>query len=351
MKKYVAALLLVTATAMATPLSTVAAASAAVADETISTYAIVDRFAGGDGSYDYISFDPDRQQVFVGRKTGVMKIDLASRRVTMDFVKGEDVAAVLPIPGTSLMLSTNGEADRATLFDRNTGDIKAQIPTGKGPDGALYDPSSGVAFVMNGESHDVNFIDVGQASVLATVPLGGEPEAAATDGTGHLYVNIKDTAEIAVVDMKARKLITRYRLAACERPTGMDYDARTGLLISACHNNVAKLIDASTGADRGTVKIGQDADGAIFDAARRLVFIPCNDGRLSIFHIDANGKAGPVTNVATQRFARTAALDQRTGRLFLPVNKRVKAADDDWTAIPGSFEVLVVAPRRQARHR
>ncbi len=114
-------------------------------------YSIVDRFAGGDGSYDYISYDSAHQQVFVGRESGVMKIDLATRKVTNEFVKGEDVAAVQIIPDTTLMLSTNGESNRATLFDRLTGEIKAQIPTGKGPDGALYDSGTGLAFVMNGD--------------------------------------------------------------------------------------------------------------------------------------------------------------------------------------------------------
>ncbi|MEP7243852.1 MAG: hypothetical protein ABI885_09210 [Gammaproteobacteria bacterium] len=307
-------------------------------------YSVVDHFAGADGSYDYISFDGASHELFVGRETGVMKIDLASRKVTPVFVKGGGVAAVLIIPGTPLMLSTNGESNTATLFDRTSGAIKATIKTGKDPDGALYDPASKLAFVMNGDSEDATLIDIASATVVATIPLGGKPEAAASDGKGRVYINIEDTAEIAVVDVKTRKTVGRYKLPGCEEPTGIDYDSQSGLLISACHNKVAKLIDGSTGADRGSVVIAQGADGAIVDAQRRLVYVPCNEGILSIFSLSKEGKPTLAQAVRTQRFARTAALDPQTGRLYLPTAQRKQDEKGEWKRIPGTFQVLAVAP-------
>jgi hypothetical protein len=110
--------------------------AAAMAGE--PSYSVADRFLGPDGSYDYISFDGANQRVFVGRETGVMAIDLPSRKLTGDFIKGEDVAAVLIIPDSSLMLATVGGADTARLFDRIRGTVKANIKTGREPDGALW---------------------------------------------------------------------------------------------------------------------------------------------------------------------------------------------------------------------
>ena len=63
-------------------------------------YSVVDRIAGPDGGYDYISVDSAAQRVYVGRNEGVMTIDLATRKVTPAFVAGQGVAAVLIIPGT-----------------------------------------------------------------------------------------------------------------------------------------------------------------------------------------------------------------------------------------------------------
>jgi hypothetical protein len=320
-------------------------ASLAAAQGAPLAFSIVDRIAGGDGGYDYISVESVAHGVFVGRTTGVMKLDLRSRQATMDFVKGENVAAVLIIPGTSLMLSTNRGNNTATLFDRNSGVVKARIPTGKGPDGALYDPHSKRAFVMNGDDHSATLIDVARASVAGTIPLGGEPEAGVSDGSGHVYINIADSAEIAVVDVQSRTTVARYKMPGCEGPTGIDYDPQSKLLISACRKSqVAKLIDSVTGADRGTVAIGGGADGMIFDAARRLVYVPCNDGTLTVFRLNPSGETSGVQSVATQTGARTAALDSATGRLYLPTVQRKVDATGKAQRAPGTFQVLVVAP-------
>ena len=321
-----------------------AAAFAGVAGAKDAAYAVVDKFAGQDGGYDYISVDSAKQRLFVGRTEGVMTIDLATRKVTPVFVKADDVAAVLIITGTDLMLSTNGGSDDATLFDRNTGKVRATIPTGKGPDGALYDERNGLAFVMNGESGDVTFIDIKKAAPVATVSVGGVPEAAAIDGKGRLYVNIEDTNEIAVLDIAARKVVTRYALPGCDEPTGIAYDAQSNSLISACHNRTAKIIDAKSGADKQSVAIGEGADGAIFDAKRRLAYVSCMDGTLSIFPVGTDGKAGAVSQIETAVGARTQALDEKTGRIYLPRADYKPDASGKRARVPGTFEVLVVAP-------
>jgi YVTN family beta-propeller protein len=312
-------------------------------------YAVVDSIAGPDGRYDYISVDPVMGRLFVGRGGGVMAIDLAGARLTPVLSPGEGVAAVMLLPGTPYLLATNGDANKATIVDRKSGRIAATIPTGRDPDGAAYDAKSGLAFVMNGESEDVTVIDPRRRRAVATIPVGGKPEAAVADGKGHLFVNIEDTAETARIDIATRKVSVRYKLAGCEEPTGIDYDPVTGLLIAACHNGIAKLVDAASGADRGKFEIGKMADGAIFDAARRLIYVPANDGTLAIAAIDQRGTVTALDMVKTQVGARTAALDPTNGRLYLPATDYAPNAAGEPQRVPGTFKVLVVAPVGQAR--
>lgn len=308
-------------------------------------HAVVERIPGPDGGYDYLSVDSAAKRLFVARRWGVMAVDLDSGKVIERLMEANDVSAVLPIPGGPLMLSTAYGDDKAVLFDRRTGEHVAEIPTGQAPDAAAYDPASGLAFVMNAKSADVTAIDVGRRTSVATIPVGGKPEAAVSDGRGRLYVNIEDTAEVAVIDVASRKVVERLKLPGCHEPTGIAYDAAAGLLISACHNGVAKLVDARTGADRGSVAIGKDADGAIFDPATRLAYIPAKDGVLTVFRLGADGAPGPAQAVETEAGARTAALDPSTGRVYLAAQpSRLDAAGED-VPVPGAFKILVVAPR------
>jgi YVTN family beta-propeller protein len=236
-------------------------------------YSVVGSIRGpDDGNYDYVSVDTKARTVFVARTKGVMTINLDTLAVTPVLNPGHGVAAVLVIPGTELMLSTNSRSTGATLFNRRTGKTVATFPTGEGPDGALFD--KGLVYVMNGDSQDITILDLARRKVMATVPAGGTPEAAVSDGKGRIYINIEDTAEILVLDARTHTVAGRYALPGCEEPTGIAFDPRSGVLISACHNGVAKLIDHKTGKDLGSVAIGKDADGAVFDATRRLVFDP-----------------------------------------------------------------------------
>jgi hypothetical protein len=107
---------------------------APLAARTPAPYSLLASTSGSDGSFDYVSVDPPSGRVYIGREFGVQVLG-NGRFATLLRRKG--VASVLPI-GQRLMLSTNGVADSATLFDRFTGEVTADIPTGKEPDGATY---------------------------------------------------------------------------------------------------------------------------------------------------------------------------------------------------------------------
>ena len=56
-------------------------------------------------------------------------------------------------------------------------------------------------------------IDAGKGSIVGTIDLGGAPEQAATDGQGHVYVDIEDKDSIAVVDAKTLTVSGHFDLA------------------------------------------------------------------------------------------------------------------------------------------
>lgn len=322
---------------MRAALTLLALAAIGVADR---PYRVANTVHGPDGSYDYVSFDPVLDRVFVGREFGVETFDLKARRFRR-LLSRRGVAAVVPI-GARLMLSTNGDQNSATLFDRRTGRVVADIATGTEPDGALYDPASRLAFVMNGGSEDVTVIDVTRARAVATIPAGGEPEGAVSDGTGKLYVNLKDKNAVAVIDIATRKVVGRLALPGCVEPTGLAYDATTGLLISPCHNRVAKLVEARSGTDRGTIAIGAGADGSLFDPDRRLGFVPCIDGTLTIYRLDREGYATVLQTLKTRIGARTATYDKMHDRLYLPAAIVERDSAGKYVAATRNFVMLTV---------
>src|SRR6516164_10889053 len=99
------------------------------------SYKIVHRYSGPDGGWDYASYDPAVGRVFVAHGDAIMAIDIPAGAVTAHLADAARSHAVLPIPGTSQLLTTNSGDNSARLINAKTGALEASIPTAKGPDG------------------------------------------------------------------------------------------------------------------------------------------------------------------------------------------------------------------------
>jgi len=322
-------------------------ASARAETTSTASYELSGRIKGPDGGWDLLVEDPDAKRLYVARSYGVMAVDLASGTVTDKLVDGAGVHGVLLLPGTSLAMSTNGKSNDAILFDRTTGQIVAKVPTGTSPDALLIEPTTGLVVIFNAKSADATLYDPATRTVVGTIALEGKPELGAADGSGRVFVNLEDKASIAVIDVAGRKVAARYALPGCEEPTGLGFDAKRGVLIAACANKIAKVIDAATGNDLGSLPIGKGPDGVLVDAKRRRALVPAGDGTMTVLDISGSGPLEVTGTIATQAGARTAALDEKTGAVYLPTAKLAESekAGERRKPVPGTFEILIVSPK------
>lgn len=296
----------------------------------------------GDARLDYASIDNAARRLYVARGFGVTAIDLDSERMTRQLVAGQHVHAVIPLPG-GRALSTNGDANTATLFDASSGEVIAQLDTGKDPDAAAFDSSSGLVFVMDAKEGDMTLIDPNGAKVVGRLPIGGKLEFAVADGHGHLFVNVEDQNRMAVVDTVARKVLRSYDLPGCEGPSALGVDPESAILVAACANRVAVAIRASDGTVVAPhLAIDRKPDAVIFDTARRNFYIPCGrDGTLIVISEAKEGTLAIQSSVATAVGAHTGALDPKTGRLYLPTAD-FHLTLSGFAPADGSFRVLVL---------
>jgi YVTN family beta-propeller protein len=324
-------------------LSVAVAILAAPAAAATPSYSVVGEYRGGDGGWDAASVDPVHHRLYVARSDRIMAVDLTSGQVTDRLVPAERGHSALAIPGTSDVISTNGTANTALIFDGATGKVRATIATGKKPDAVVYDPSTRSLWVMNAGEGSVTIVDPTSARVVATVQVGGSLEFGAADGKGRIYVNVEDKNEVAVIDTRKRTVVAHEPLAGCEGPTGMAYAAAARETVSACANGVADVL-SSSGKLVASVPIGPRPDGAAYDARRNVVLIPSGaEGMLYVLSMAGTPKV--VAKVATAKSARTIALDPSTGRAYLPAADLLPAVGSERPQPkPGTFRVIVVAP-------
>ena len=309
----------------------------------IPTYEVTARIPGPDGFWDYASFEPVKRRLYVSRGDGVMALSVDTGKITPRMAAGDRTHQPLALPGGRRLLFTNAGDNSARIFDTVSGALIADIPTAQGPDAAAYDPATSLVLVMT-RSGEVTLIDPWSAKAVGQIDLGAPLEAAAVDGKGRAYVNEVSRNEIAVLDLRRRKVVTHYDLRDCQGPSGLAYDRRTGLLISACANNLAKVLRASDGVQVADLPIARGPDAVILDEGRRLAFIPCGwDGVLDVISLKSPRDVSVIETVKTQPGARTGAVDPKTGKLYLPT-ATYTLTDGHPMVTPGAFQILVVSP-------
>ena len=322
------------------------AALAFAAHAQAPAYKVTGHIAIPDGGWDYAAVDAAARRLYLARTTTVTAIDLDSGKVTAELTPAARGHAAVPLPGGRLLV-TNGTPDTAVIVEGATGKVLATLPTGKAPDGAIYDPKSGLAFVIgHGAGGVVTFIDAAKQTVAGTVTTGAGPlEFPAVDNAGRLWINDEKASEVISIDIKTQKVLAHYKLDGCEGPSGLVYIPEADRLIATC-DKVGAVIDPASGKTVDKLAIGDGPDAVFYDPTRKLAFVPGGQsGDLTVISA-AGGKLKVVQTVKTAVSARTGAVDPKTGNVYLPSAKMGPPAAGQRrpTPVPGSFEVLVVSP-------
>jgi len=303
---------------------------------------IVGRIPGPDGGWDYASFDAARGRVYITHSDVVIAIDVATGKLDPAFAKGDHLHAAVPVPGTDLIVTTNSGDNTARIISAKDGSQLASIPTAKDADGAAYDPKSGLVVVICGDGGTLTLIDPKANKAVGTIFVGDSLEFGQPDGHGLFFVNVEDKSQVAVVDLAAQKVLRRYDLTDCKRPTGLAY-VTGDRVISACGDGGVNILDAASGALIAKFKVGGFPDAVIYDATRKLAFVPSAlGGTLSVIALDGPANNTIIDTIPTQLGARTGTVDPKTGRIYLPTaeyNLPVPAGQRPTTK-PGTFVVL-----------
>lgn len=302
----------------------------------------------GPTRWDYVSVDAQAHRLYVGHMDRVEILDTRSHKPVMQLASTPGVHGAAPATDLGRVFTSDGAADAMGVFELTTGKRLGSVKVGSKPDAIVYDPSTKRVFTFNGKSDDVTAVDAQSLAVLAhSIPAGGNPEFAVADGHGLIFFNVESKGEMAVLDARTLKVVSRYSLAPCEEPSGLARDPR-GRLYSVCGNALMVISDPVAGKVIGQARIGHGADGVAW-----------MDGKA----YSANGQDGTVTIVSepepghftattlpTARGARTIAADPELHELFTPTADFKASSERPSTpgqrrrpeAIPGSFKILVI---------
>jgi len=303
---------------------------------------------GGDGGWDYVAIDAKTHRLYVPRSTHTMVIDAESGNAIADIPGQKHNHGVALVPDAGRGFISDG-AGAIVIFDIKTNAVLGTIAAQPDADGIIFDKASGLVLVVSGDNGVLTTLkpdaDPKTGTIDPPIDLGGKPEFLASDGAGKVYINLVDKNQVAVVDIKARKVLAHWPVAPGGNPVGMSIDTKNRRLFIGCRNP-QKLIVMST--DDGKVladlPIGAGVDATKFDGSQ--AFASCRDGNLEVAGETAPGKFEIVQTVTTPVGARTMDVDPEMHKIYLPTAEFEPSKPQSTgrpTAKPGTFMIVVAA--------
>ena len=301
---------------------------------------------GNDAGYDYLRVDAPTRRVFVAHlnRVEVLNADTGAKLGEISGMHGVHGIEIIPELGKGY--TSNGLDRTVTVFDRSTLEVRKVVRyTGVKPDAIQYDPDSRRLYVVNGgASGDVTVIDPASDTIVDTLELGGAKlEQIGFDGRGRAFVNDEGQSVIHVFDTHRLRPAGTWTLGGCEEPTGMAVDRAHHRVFAACGNQKLAVLDSDDGHVVATPAIGSDPDGAVFEPKTQRIFTSNREGTLSVLREASPDRYEALQTLATQPGARTLALDETTGRIYMPTARtgRVPAAGGAAPILPETFVLLV----------
>jgi DNA-binding beta-propeller fold protein YncE len=307
--------------------------------------------AGGEGGFDYVNVDVEGRRLYIARRGNgarITVVDLDSLQPVGEIPNTNAHGAVVD-PKTNHGFASSKPV---LMFDAKTLQPIKTIDVQGNPDGIYFDAPNQRVYVLSHIAPTATVIDAKDGSIVATIDLGGAPEQMASDGRGHLYVDVEDKHNVAVLDAKTLAVTAHYDLAdqggVC---AGLAVDGRTRVVFAACRNpqNMV-MLNADSGKILNALPLGRGTDGAVFNPATMEAFSSNVDGTLTVVKENGPSSFAVEQVLKTMPSAKTMALDTKTNHLILigaefppaPPRPAQGGQGNPNPMIPGSFTILVV---------
>ncbi len=320
---------------------------------------------GGTGGFDYVYADVAGRRLYIPRGATQGDTPMPARITVFDL---DTLAPAGEIPNTrangAVVDAKSGHGFASSkpvaMWDARTLAVIKTIDVQGNPDGILDDPFNQRVYVLSHAVPHVTVIDAKEGTVLGTIDLGGAPEQAVSDGAGHVYVDVSDKANVAVIDAKTMMVTAHYDLGDKGAGlAGLALDVKNHVLFVACRlpqPGVMVILNADDGRIIATLPLAGSSDGAVFNPPTQEAFSSQGNGTLTIVRENSPTSFEVLQNLQTMVGAKTLTLDSKTNHIltmtaeFAPLPAPATPPPPGAPAgrggrgpmVAGSFSILVV---------
>ncbi|GAC1394507.1 MAG: hypothetical protein NVSMB47_03580 [Polyangiales bacterium] len=282
----------------------------------------------GPASFDFITYEPARARVWIpsARDGGAVDVyDVAKgtfTRIGGFPVTAQEVDGKKRLAGPSsaaigdgVVYIGNRSTSEVCPVDAATLVVGACFELSRRIDAVVYVPSVKEVWVTTPNDRAITVLDASKPAALqakTVIAVDGAPEGWAVDESrGLFFTNLEDANRTLVIDVKSHAVKASFA-AGCnaDGPRGLGIDPTASRLFLACTDRVRVLDLGHEEALVSELDTGAGVDNVDYLLARRLLYVAAGKaGRLTVAHLDDDGRLTPVASTVTATRARNAVAD------------------------------------------
>lgn len=289
---------------------------------------------GFSGDFDHFALDLNGKRLFLtaeDHKT-VDVFDLEGKHIHSITGFGQPHAALF-LPESNKLIVTDGDDDfgRVELVSGENYKILSTIKLPNGVDSAVFDPTSQYYYVASGgeesaKTHMLSIIDTKTFKQVGNITLpGNESEAMAVDKEGkEMYVSLRATNEVGVVDLAKRRVVARWPIPEATTANSLVLDEVNHRVFVATRKPPKLFVfDTGTGKVVTSLPCAPLHDDMWFDAARKRIYVTGSE-TTSVFEQKDADHYTHLADVPTGFRAKTSILVPELNRLYIAVSGKGK---------------------------
>ena len=276
---------------------------------------------GGATRFDYESLDSSSGRLYIAHMGdgAIVVFNTRTRRVEATITGIPLVRGVLAVPQLHRVFAASEGNAEVEAIDARTNRILARVPAGN-VDGLAFDPTTKRIFVSDEAGRRDVVIDATRPRVVGSIALGGEAGNTVYDaGSGHIFVAVQTSNELAEIDPVSVQVVARYPLPGSTHSHGVALNERTRFAYIAGEQN-ASVVAFDLRAKKIVNKrgVGVGVDVLSVDPGLGRLYVASESGVVSVFNV-AHGRLQKLGQSLVAFNAHVVVADPKTHLVYFPL--------------------------------
>jgi DNA-binding beta-propeller fold protein YncE len=289
---------------------------------------------GTQGKFDFIKIDSANNRLLACH-TGngsLDVIDIITSKLIKSIPIGNAQGVAIDSKNNRYFVSVS-KPTKMVIVNSAKLDVIGEVALPGPADLVAYHFETNRVFVCNDDKPEMWVIDPTEKKIVSTIsfPGGGMEDLGFDAQDTFLFQCLKDSSELAKLDLKTEKVVAKWSTSPVDKPHGMAMVSGTDQVLIVGGTGKLGLFDLSTGQIVGTAEVSPKVDEIAYDPTLHRVYCASGLGTISVVGLD-HQRLTPLSSLTSSLGAHSIAIDSKTHTVWIAFAKNGKPYVQVFTA-------------------